>query len=70
MKPKLTIEQAVEQKLTLIDCVRYYMPGWTAEQCNYYIWNYTCYPFSSEVMMEQLYEALGTGEDLTDYTEK
>jgi len=53
MKP-LTIQHAIENKFTGIDCVRYFKPEWSDEECDYHLWSHTCFPFSTEVMIKQL----------------
>jgi len=64
MKP-LTIEYAIENKLSPLDCVKYFNPDWTDEQCEFHIWENTCFPFSNELMIESLNEQFlknGTNE--------
>lgn len=34
----LTLEHATENKFTGIDCIKYFNPDWTDEQCDYYLW--------------------------------
>ncbi len=53
MKP-LTIEHAIENRFTAIDVIKYFKPDWSDNECDFYIWEFTCYPFSFEVMIEQL----------------
>jgi glutamate racemase len=56
MKP-LTIEYAIEHKLTAIDCVRYFKPELSIEQCDIFIWECTAFPFSKlEGLINQLNE--------------
>ncbi len=51
---KLTLKYAIENKFTPIDCVKYFKPEWTDEECDFYLWEFTCYPFSTEILIEQL----------------
>lgn len=57
MKP-LTLEYAIEHKFTPIDCVKYFKPNWCNVGCEEFLWNFTCYPFSNERMIEQLNQQL------------
>ena len=50
----LTIQHAIENKFTGIDCVRYFKPEWSDEECDYHLWSHTCFPFSTEIMINQL----------------
>ena len=50
----LTLQHAIDNKFTAIDCVRYFQPDWSDEECDYYLWSQTCFPFSTEIMIEQL----------------
>lgn len=54
----LTIEHVIENKLTPIQCVKFFKPDWTDEECDLYVWENTCFPFSSEVFIKQLNEDL------------
>ena len=56
MKPKLTLRTAANDGFTLFGCVTYYWPYYTDEQCEFTLWEKTCYPNSSEIMLNQLYE--------------
>ena len=50
----LTLQHAIDNKFTAVDCVKYFNPDWTDEECDFHLWEFTCYPFSMEVMIEQL----------------
>lgn len=50
----LSIQHAIDNKFTSVDCVKYFNPDWTDEECDYYLWSHTCFPFSTEIMIEQL----------------
>lgn len=52
----LTLEHALENKFTPIDCVKYFKPEWTDDECDFYLWEFTCFPFSTESMIKQLNE--------------
>ena len=51
---KLTLQHAIENKFTDIDCVKYFKPDWSDEDCYYFLRSHTCFPFSMEIMIEQL----------------
>ena len=53
---KLTEEYAIKHKFNHIDCVKYFRPDWTDDFCNFYLWEKTCFPFSTEIMIKQLNE--------------
>jgi len=53
MKP-LTLQHAIDNKFTAVDCVKYFKPGWTDEECDFHLWEFTCFPFSTEIMINQL----------------
>ena len=55
IKP-LTQHKAIKKGFNAIDCVRYFRPEWTDEQCDYHLWELTCFPFSTEIMIKQLNE--------------
>lgn len=50
----LTIEHAIENKFTAIDCVKYFNPTWSDDECDFYLWEFTCYPLSIETTIKQL----------------
>ena len=54
----LTLEYVLENKFTPIDCVKYFKPEWTVEDCDFYLWEFTCFPLSTEIMINQLNEKL------------
>ena len=51
---ELTLEYALKNKFTAIDCIKYFNPNWTDEQCDFYLWEHTCFPFSTETLIKQL----------------
>ena len=51
---KLTLEHALENNFTPLDLIKYFKPKWTNESCEIYLWEETCYPFSTEKLIEQL----------------
>lgn len=57
MKP-LTLEYAIENKFTAIDCVKYFKNEWSDDECDAYLWTATCYPFSTQKMILQLNKQL------------
>ncbi len=54
----LTVEYAIKNKFTTIDLVKYFKPEWSDEQCDFYLWEKTCYPFSMEATISQLNQQL------------
>lgn len=58
LKAPLTIEMVIANIMSANECVKYFRPDWTDEECDYYVWNETCYPFSTEKFIEQLNEKL------------
>jgi hypothetical protein len=46
MKP-LTLTYATKNNFRLIDCVKYFKPDWSDKECDVFIWEHTCYPFST-----------------------
>ena len=57
MSKPLTIEQA-NQISNPIELVKYFKPDWTDEECDYYLWEFTCFPFDLEETVKQLNEGL------------
>ena len=57
MKP-LTLEYAIDNNFTAVDCVKYFRPNWSDEQCANFAWSSTCYPFDNETMILQLNKQL------------
>jgi hypothetical protein len=55
MSKILTIEQA-KQISNPIELVKYFNPDWTDEECDYFLWEFTCFPFSLEETVKQLNE--------------
>ena len=55
---KLTIKHVTKNKFTAIDCVKYFKTEWSDEQCDFYLWENTCYPFSTKILIEQLNNGL------------
>jgi hypothetical protein len=53
---ELTVEQA--KKMPYIDWVKHFKPDWTDEQCEFYLWEYTCFPFGFKETIKQLNEQL------------
>lgn len=53
MKP-LTKELIEKHSMTYYDALRYFNPHWSDDECEYYLWEKTCYPFSVEILIKQL----------------
>lgn len=62
MSKTLTVEQAREIN-NPIDLVKHFRPEWTDEECEYYLWEFTCFPFSLEETVKQLNEKLNSLPD-------
>jgi hypothetical protein len=59
---RLTLKYAVDNGFTPIDCVKYFRPEWSDEECDFYLWNFTCFPMSIEDTIKQLNEKFITHE--------
>ena len=57
MSNQLTLEEAQSMDNPL-DLIKHFKPDWTDEQCDFYLWEYTCYPFDLEETVKQLNEQL------------
>jgi hypothetical protein len=54
---ELTIEMAKD--MDFIDWVQHFRPDWPDEQCEFYLWEHTYFPFSTkETIIKQLNEQL------------
>jgi hypothetical protein len=53
---ELTIEQA--NKMPYIDWVKHFRPDWTDDECEFYLWEYTCFPFGFKETIKQLNDQL------------
>ena len=49
---ELTIEMA--NTMLYIDWVKHFRPNWSDEQCEFYLWEYTCFPFHYVETIKQL----------------
>jgi hypothetical protein len=54
MPEPLTIDYAINNKFSMIDCVKHFHPEWSDKECNHYLWEHTCYPFSDIQTINQL----------------
>lgn len=54
MKP-LTLEYLVENKMSYYDLIRYFNPRYSDNECDFYLWEHTSFPFSP---IEQLIKEL------------
>lgn len=50
----LTLEYAIKNHFSPIDCIKYFKIEWTDEQCDIYLWEFTSFPLSIESMINQL----------------
>jgi hypothetical protein len=53
---ELTLSMAND--MTYIEWVKHFKPDWTDEQCEFYLWEYTCFPFTFKDVIKQLNEQL------------
>jgi hypothetical protein len=54
---ELTIDMA--NKMSCINWVKHFRPEWTDDQCDFYLWEHTYFPFSTkEIIIKQLNEQL------------
>ncbi len=53
-KIALTLEYAIDRKLTVYGIVRYFEPDATDEECDFILWEKTCFPFDTGSMIKQL----------------
>jgi hypothetical protein len=54
---ELTIEMA--NQMPYIDWVKHFRPEWSDDQCDFYLWEHTYFPFSTkEIIIKQLNEQL------------
>ena len=53
LKP-LTLEYAIKNHFSPIDCIKYFKPEWSDGQCEIYLWEFTSFPLSIESMINQL----------------
>jgi hypothetical protein len=51
---ELTLEYVISNKMSAIDCVKHFKPEWTNEECDFFIWEHTCFPSSTEFMIKQI----------------
>lgn len=50
----LTYQYAIENDFTPMDCVRYFKPEASDQECDFILWEKTCFPASTETMIAQL----------------
>jgi len=51
----LTLQHAIDNKFSYIDCVKHFKPEWTDEQCDHYLWETTAFPLNgAEELIIQL----------------
>jgi hypothetical protein len=53
---KLTLETALEHRFTVVDCVRFFNNELTFKECEFILWEHTCYPYGFQLMIKQLNE--------------
>ena len=57
---ELTIEMAMDiaNKTSYKDWVKHFRPDWSDDECDFYIWEYTSFPFGFKDVIKQLNEQL------------
>ena len=55
MKDRLTIETAIANNYSAVDCVKYYWPEISDKDADFILWEETCFPCDNEAMLSQLY---------------
>lgn len=55
---ELTLQHATENNFTAIDCVKYFEPDWSDEECDTILWNFTSYPFTYTKSLESVIKQL------------
>jgi hypothetical protein len=53
---ELTLSMANDMEY--IDWVKHFKPDWSDEQCDFYLWEHTCFPFGFKDVIKQLNEQL------------
>ena len=54
---KLTLEHAIKNHFTPIDCVKFFKPEYDDDTCDFILFEHTCFPlYSKELMIKQLNE--------------
>ena len=43
----LTIDYVTENKLYGIDLIKYFNTEWSDEECDFYLWEFTTFPFAN-----------------------
>ena len=52
----LTENHAIKNKFSGVDCIKYFNPKWSDKECDDYLWDETCFPFSTTILIAQLNE--------------
>lgn len=50
----LTMEYVEKNKLTPVEIIKHFKTEWTDEECDFYLWEFTCFPFSTEILIKDL----------------
>jgi hypothetical protein len=64
MKEPLTLEKVKEEKMNGIDAIHYFKPEWTNDECELFLWECTCFPFSTEQLINQLNDKFINNESI------
>ena len=55
-KSELTLQMAIKKKMTGVKAVKYYNKNISDKLADNILWEETCYPFSNEMFLKQLYQ--------------
>lgn len=53
---ELTAKYAIEKGMSAIDCVKWYNPDLTDNECDFILWEKTCFPMNTDIWLKQLHE--------------
>lgn len=55
-KPEIKLEEVLEKKMNWHDVVRYYNPTATDKECEFILWEETCFPFDHTITLKQIFD--------------
>lgn len=56
LKPELSFEQIIENKMSIASVYKYYYPGATMEEVDFFFWECTPFPFDTKEALKLLYK--------------
>lgn len=56
LKNELTVEMVIENKMSIAAVYRYYYPGATMEEVDFFFWECTPFPFDTKEAIRLLYK--------------